>query len=132
MLHFFQKQTAHSSWWLRECISKHLSFLFVDLWHTAILYLPGKEDSWTAVMSADTPNPEQETLDDIHGNTSSFILKAFPTIKRLVKESLRRKWALNVFYYALQILPSQKPSIEEDVQDIPHFVKQQLLIQPEN
>lgn len=46
------------------------------------------EDSWIAIMSANTPNPEQETADDILWNACSFILKAFPATRRLVKESL--------------------------------------------
>jgi len=52
------------------------------------LYLPGMEDSSIAIMSANTPNPEQETADDILWNACSFILKAFPATRRLVKESL--------------------------------------------
>lgn len=83
-------------------------------------------------MPAGSPHPEQETLDDIYWSICCLVLMICLGIKETVKGKPKRKQGLNTFYYTLLILPSQKPSFEEDVQDIPHFVKQQLLIQPEN
>lgn len=72
-----------------HAFSKHFSrFRLVDLGHTAILYLAGREDSRIATMPASSPQPEQERLDDECWNTCSLVLKAFLGIRRPAEESL--------------------------------------------
>lgn len=85
---FLKPPTVHSPRKAGHIFQNIYHFCLVGLRHTAILYLPGTEDSLIAIMPASNAHPEQETLDDICWNTCSLVLKAFLSLKRLAKESL--------------------------------------------